>query len=346
MGLTERRRNERIELLDLLTRELGRVRLAEGVASVRGFTGHQTPPGCFVFDIDGVLLDTHRSFREVIPRSVDFYLDMVLQEDTNVPLMRSEDVHLFKSSGGFNNDWDVAEAGLMHALWWLRSPETAPALTAFTRRIAEHNGGLEAARTIMAEQLGDRDTARILRGLDRPTLEQVFKELYVGGSRFAEVFGEEPRYYRGDGGMEREVPLAEGRPWEAALEYPVGILTGRIPPETQLALERLHLEGRLDWDRIVTDDGVFPPKPDPAGLLHLARTLGERPLYYFGDNRDDLATLLAAREQLSGHSQEGDLRFVYCLSGSSDPASVRWFAAEGSLLMAVEVTDALEVLCL
>jgi phosphoglycolate phosphatase-like HAD superfamily hydrolase len=340
MGLTERRRHERIELLDELTNELGWVRLTEGAASAPGFNGQETSPGSFVFDIDGVLLDTHKSFREVIPQSVNFFLEVILQEDTRAPLMRSEDVHLYKSAGGFNNDWDVAEAGLMHALWWSRSSQSAPSLGAFTRRIAERGGGLEGARKVMAEQLGDREAEQVLLDVDRPSLERIFKELYVGGDRFVEIFGEEPRYYKGVGGMERETPLAGGPHWEAALQHPLGILTGRIPPETRLAMERLGIEGLLDPERIVTDDGVLPVKPDPAGLLHLVGTLQQRPLYYFGDNRDDLSTLVAAREQLGAD----DLFFVYCLSGSSDSRSVRWFAAEGTSLMAVEVNDALEVL--
>jgi phosphoglycolate phosphatase-like HAD superfamily hydrolase len=340
MGLTARRRHERIELLDELPNELGWVRLSDGAASAPGFNGHETSPGSFVFDIDGVLLDTHKSFREVIPQSVNFYLEVVLQEDTRTPLMRSEDVHAYKSAGGFNNDWDVAEAGLMHALWSSRLPECAPSLSVFTERMPALGGGLEAARTLMRDQLGDRETERILLDVDRLSLERIFKELYVGGDRFAEIFGEEPRYYKGVGGMERETPLAEGPLWEAALKYPVGILTGRIPPETRLAMERLGIEGLLDAELIVTDDGVFPTKPDPAGLVHLAGTLEQRPLYYFGDNRDDLATLTAARGLLGAD----DLLFVYCLSGSSDPRSVRWFVENGTSIVAVEVTDALEVL--
>ncbi|MEE9196577.1 MAG: HAD family hydrolase [bacterium] len=340
MGLPARRRLERIELLGELTRELGWVRLSECVACAPGFNGHDTAPGSFVFDIDGVLLDTHESFREVIPQSVNFYLEVVLQERTRAPLMRADDVHAYKSAGGFNNDWDVAEAGLIHALWWSRFPERALSLRKFAGRMAEEGGGVEAARAVLREQIGGHEAGRLLVDVDRPGLERIFKELYVGGARFLEVFGEEPRYYKGVGGMERETPLAEGPHWEAALDYPLGILTGRIPPETRLALERLGIEGLVRPERIVTDDGIYPAKPDPAGLIHLAAALEERPLYYFGDNRDDLSTLLSAREKL----QSNDLLFVYCLSGSSDSDSVRWFAENGASIAAVEVKDALEVL--
>ena len=316
------------------------MRLSDGVAAAPGFDGRGSGPGSFIFDIDGVLIDTFKSFREVIPQSVNFYLEVILGADARAPLMRTSDVHAYKSAGGFNNDWDVAEAGLLLALWWSHDPESAPPQALFAERIAGRGGGLEAARSVLREQAGERVAERVLRDVDRLTLERIFKELYVGGARFREVFGEEPRFYRGIGGMEREAPLVDGPLWEATRGRPLGILTGRIPPEALLAFERLGIRDVLDASHVVTDDGTFPAKPDPSGLVHLAALLEKRPLYYFGDNRDDLTALLGARERLGGD----DLHFVYCLSGSCDSDSIRWFAANGAALMAVEVLDALSVL--
>jgi phosphoglycolate phosphatase-like HAD superfamily hydrolase len=338
MGLPTRRRHTRTGLLEQVSAEIGWSLLTEGVAAPPDFAPG-LDGGSLVFDIDGVLLDTHKSFREVIPQSVNFFLEVVLREDSEAPLMRADDVHAYKSAGGFNNDWDVAEAGLIHALWWSRLPETALSLASFTERIGRHGGGLPAARHVLRDGIGDREADRIIADVDRDGLERIFKELYVGGDRFREVFGEEPRFYRGTGGMEREVPLAEGPLWQRATGRPFGILTGRIPAEARLAVERLGIDGVLSPARLVTDDGTFPTKPDPAGLMHLAGELPGRPLFYFGDNRDDLNALVAARGRL-----DADMHFVYCLSGSTDAETVRWFAEHGTTLMAVEVTDALAVL--
>ena len=340
MGLPPRRRKDRIALLELISGELGWNRLSGGAVAVPGFDLSPNGRSSLVFDIDGVLLDTHRSFREVIPRSVNLYLEAVLRQDVEAPLMKSEDVHTYKSVGGFNNDWDVAEAGLIHALWCSRFPESAPSLSDLADRMAERGGGLEAAREILREEVGAREAEGLLRDVDRGTLERIFKELYVGGRRFLEVFGEEPRYFKGTGAMEREVPLAEGPVWDRVRQVPFGILTGRIPPEARLALERLGITDVMDPGLLVTDDGTYPTKPDPTGLLYLAGRLASRPLFYFGDNRDDLSALLGARDRL----KDGDLHFVYCLSGSTDEETVRWFAGNGASLMAVEVTDALAAL--
>ncbi len=340
MGLTPQRRAERFELLSALVEDSDWRRLGEGTAAAPGFDPSANGVGSLVFDIDGVLLDVHSSFREVIPQSVNFYLDVILHEDGRAPLMRAEDVHTWKMAGGFNNDWDVAEAGLLLSLWWSRHPESAPPLTRFGELVAARGGGLAAARAVLLETAGEKTAEALLRDIDREGLERIFKEMYVGGARFREVFGEEPRFYKGVGGMERERPLAEGPAWAAARRHPLGILTGRILPEARLAAEQLDLEGIIDTPRLVTDDGRFPPKPDPAGLVHLTAELPERPLYYFGDNRDDLTALRGAR---SVTGDEG-LHFVYCLSGSTDADTLAWFARSGAVLAAVELTDALEAL--
>jgi len=340
MGLPTRRRQALTGLLESMSSDLGWLLLTEGVAASNDLEPDGHGRRSLVFDIDGVLLDTHRSFREVIPQTVNFFLGVILRKDTDAPLMRAEDVHAYKSAGGFNNDWDVSEAGLIHALWWSRHPETALSLASFTDRIARHGGGLEAARQVLRETAGDREADRLLHDVDRDGLERIFKELYVGGKRFREVFGEEPRFFKGAGGMEREVPLVQGPLWDRVQASPFGILTGRIPAEARLALDQLGISEVIDPACLVTDDGVFPTKPDPAGLIHLAAQLPERPLFYFGDNRDDLSALCRARDRLG----DPGLHFVYSLSGSTNEETIRWFAANGTSLIAVEVTDALAVL--
>ncbi|MFO7767365.1 MAG: hypothetical protein R6W82_00150 [bacterium] len=340
MGLSQRRRKQMLRILEQTEERTGWPRPAPGLLAAPGREDLTGVPGGLVFDIDGVLIDTHKSFREVIPQAVNFYLEVILAEDGTAPLMRAEDVEAYKRAGGFNNDWDVAEAGLIFSLWWGRHPETAPPLERFSEAMAAAGGGPEAARQVLRVR-GEGDTAReVLEDVDRTTLERIFKELYVGGARFREVFGEEPRFYRGTGGMERERPLVGGARWEEARRGPLGILTGRIPQEARLALEMLGIEEGTDGERIVTDDGTFPPKPAPEGLMHIVETMPGRPVYYFGDNRDDLTALVRTREDLG----DGGLRFVYCLSGGGDPDSAVWAAEEGADLLAVEVMDVLELL--
>ena len=334
------RRKDRITLLDELVTAVGWVRLSEGVAVSPDFDPYIEVPGSLVFDVDGVLIDTHHSFREVIPEAVNCYLDSVLGLIGSVRRMRVEDGEAIAKAGGFNNDWDISEAGLILALWHYRQPATAPALTDLTDRIAAGGGGLDSLKVQLLITAGEIGAREILEDVDRALLERIFKEFYMGEEVFRDIYGIESEFHEGPGGMSRERPTITGPIWESARRFPYGIFTGRILEEMQLAADLLGIPEEPGSDNVVCDDGRFPGKPAPEGLIHLARHLRERPLYYFGDNRDDLTALLSARHRLG----EEDLRFICCLTRASDPESVRWFMSAGADMIAIGLKEALQVL--
>lgn len=66
-----------------------------------------------IFDCDGVLIDIRESYNKAISETVSY----IIEELTGFPLpenaVSKEIIYLFKKSGGFNNDWDLAYAMLM-----------------------------------------------------------------------------------------------------------------------------------------------------------------------------------------------------------------------------------------
>lgn len=60
-----------------------------------------------IFDCDGVLIDIRESYNKTISQTVT----MIIKELTGIlfseDLVSKEVIHLFKKSGGFNNDWDL-----------------------------------------------------------------------------------------------------------------------------------------------------------------------------------------------------------------------------------------------
>ena len=70
-----------------------------------------------IFDMDGVLIAVSRSYRETIQRTVQIYLETCLgfEKGKREPVTK-EDISLFKSAGGFNNDWDLTSGLLLYLL--------------------------------------------------------------------------------------------------------------------------------------------------------------------------------------------------------------------------------------
>ncbi|MFC1478333.1 HAD family hydrolase [Candidatus Margulisiibacteriota bacterium] len=64
-----------------------------------------------LFDIDGTLVDTTKSYNEVIKQTVKQYLSLFINGDvTGDDLITTDEINLFRQTGGFNNDWDTSAA--------------------------------------------------------------------------------------------------------------------------------------------------------------------------------------------------------------------------------------------
>jgi HAD superfamily hydrolase (TIGR01548 family) len=70
-----------------------------------------------IFDMDGVLIDVSKSYRKTIQRTVQIYLETCLGfARSRRGWITNEEISLFKSVGGFNNDWDLTSGLLLYLL--------------------------------------------------------------------------------------------------------------------------------------------------------------------------------------------------------------------------------------
>ena len=70
-----------------------------------------------IFDMDGVLVDVSRSYRQAIQQTVQIYFETCLGlKKSRRSLITKEDISLFKSIGGFNNDWELTSALILYLL--------------------------------------------------------------------------------------------------------------------------------------------------------------------------------------------------------------------------------------
>lgn len=242
-------------------------------------------------DIDGVLMDVRKSYREATVQTVANELHRLgTWRRKGVPL-RLEEIDLYKAAGGFNNDWDLAAAVVLWGLWMelsipTRSPSGGYGHGWFAGSIERRGGGLRGAHAVLRS--ADREAhAWALTGWDPDAIRRLFQGLYAGRLKCRTLYGFAPRFGPARGLMERERPLAT----PVELRHSgrrLGIITGRTRAEASAALERLRL--RLPRAATITDDGGLR-KPDPRVLTSLATRLGVRQAIYVGDTRDDLETV-------------------------------------------------------
>lgn len=264
-----------------------------------------------IFDIDGVLVEVRDSFREVISLALQHYFKEVLGVPGETRLVGPDETALFKLAGRYNNDWDLAQGAAAWGLLKLTAGggdkrnieslrESSPTLEEFTARIGREGGGLDNTMRLVRRELDPEQKAAFDR-LYRPELiKRIFQEYYAGPALCREFYGFEPEHYKGRGLVENESPIVDPALVGelAGFGMVFGVLSGRTVEEADYVLERLGIERYLHPRGKVVDDGTVPPKPDPDGLIELARRTAFTSALYVGDVPDDWTTVKAYAEAL------------------------------------------------
>jgi HAD superfamily hydrolase (TIGR01548 family) len=241
-----------------------------------------------VLDVDGVLVDVADSYRRAIVESVERVYGDTIDRDG---------IQQFKNAGGFNNDWELTYAAALFVLG--RRKGMALSLSQFTDAIDGMGGGLDAARTVVGEELTPADHEFVLTRWNRERLRDVFQQLYLGSDLYREIEGEEPDI-DAPGYINDEPVIATKETLDAlTARYHVGVLTGRPASEAEIALERVGL-GLPDGHRMTMDDWAGG-KPEPDALVTLAERFESADgsvdgVAFVGDTLDDVQTAENADE--------------------------------------------------
>jgi len=239
------------------------------------------PMDLLIFDMDGVLIDVSQSYRKTIQQTIHIYLEHCL--GLKATLVSPEEISLFKSAGGFNNDWDLTAGFLLYLLSASKVPplpkqkkfssldDIVPHLRqhlsnfhqkkpigvkrnhlySFIEQIKASGGGLRGIRSA----LGGEWDGWIYRSGDlakENLVKRIFQEIYLG-EKFPSHYHLQRLFYLGKGLYLRE-KLLIGRDVLASLrrKMRMGIASGRPRFEAELALKRFRISHY--FDSVVTLD--------------------------------------------------------------------------------------------
>jgi HAD superfamily phosphatase len=235
-----------------------------------------------IFDMDGVLVDVSRSYRRAIQQTVQIYFKTCLGLKKGLGnLVTKEEISLFKSIGGFNNDWDLTSALILCLLSISGAPPSTrrrsfstigelvqflktrsspyharinsllekKRLSLLIERIRSCGGGLRGVRLALRETKGASWNGWVygFGDIDKENLiKRIFQELYLG-KQFAPSTHLRPLFHTGRGYYLRERLLIP-RTILTSLRKRVhmGIASGRPRFEAFLALKRFRLLSLFD----------------------------------------------------------------------------------------------------
>jgi HAD superfamily hydrolase (TIGR01548 family) len=281
-----------------------------------------------VLDIDGVLVDVADSYRRAIVESV---------EQVYGETIAKADIQPFKNASGFNNDWELTDAA---ALFVLMARETDVDVAEFTDAIADHGGGLDAAKAVVRERLTASEADEVVAAWEPERLREVFQTLYLGSELYREIERGEPRF-DAPGYINDEPKLVS----EATLatlheRYAVGVVTGRPAAEADIAMDRVGLsvpaEHRFtmdDWER---------GKPHPHALMTLAERFDAQRVAFAGDTLDDIQTAINADGEDDDRVYYGVGVLTGGLTGDDGRATYAENGASAVIESVEDLTDVLE----
>jgi len=256
-----------------------------------------------IFDMDGVLIDVSRSYRETIQRTVQIYLETCLgvKRGKGDPVSK-QDIALFKSAGGFNNDWDLTSGLLLYLLSIGNVPplskrkrffsidegvsylKTQPStfnmnmarligkknLAPFIRKVKSEGGGLKGVRRTLKASwegwvYGDGDLNQ------ENVVKRIFQEVYLG-KKFISCYHLPPLFYTKRGLYLQEKLIIPKRLLSSLQKRSrLGIASGRPRFEAEIALKRFNLLPY--FESVVTLDECHEEE------IRIFRTTGRRVNY-------------------------------------------------------------------
>jgi phosphoglycolate phosphatase-like HAD superfamily hydrolase len=276
-----------------------------------------------VFDMDGVIIDVSRSYRDTVRRAAKlFFKGAGSWENLPEPLFPLSDLARVKQSGGLNNDWDLTclVIDLLYSLvngpaelepkdqdTWSRFKKTINLcnVTELGRFLRSTDGPLfklfkkgakQKSKFVMDFYEGDVGSGNIIK--------QIFQEIYLGPDLFIFTYGLLPEIYHGQGLINQEKLLIDKSALKNYSKYHIlALATGRPKAEADYPLDLFGLRKYFtvvytlddclrEEQRILRQEGkmVSLSKPNPFMLDAIAEKIKHQVnrFYYIGDMPDDM----------------------------------------------------------
>ena len=291
------------------------------------------PKRLIVFDMDGVIIDVSKSYRDTVRQTAKlFFKGARSWEDLPDPLFQLSDLARVKQSGGLNNDWDLTFLIINLLFSLVKKPKVHEGTDNWYRYqktinrcdvaiLARFLQSTNRPLTALLEKKGKLNDTFImsLYGDDVGSgniIKQIFQEIYLGKDLFESTYGMPPKVYSGEGYIHRENLLVK----KSILEYLskhniLAIATGRPKAEAYYPLDffdlRKYFEIIFTLDdcireekKILKQEGkkVSISKPNPYILDAIAETNKHEAsgFYYIGDMPDDMVAASRSRAGFIG----------------------------------------------
>jgi phosphoglycolate phosphatase-like HAD superfamily hydrolase len=264
---------------------------------------------CIIFDIDGVLLDTRKSYNKTIRKTVEYLVKYIDPSIGNVRTLVSDDlIFNFRKSGMFNNDTDTSYAFLLSILC---GPPKISELHFFIENITNNatKNGITSVENYLQSYSESRlkEIKKLLNypgDIHRSVLTRVFDENFYGSYLFKKQHNANPKYYFGKPLIENDTLLVSHLTMKKIsffFDKRIGIVSGRSRIAAEYSMKSLFKFFDNDGSIYLEDEKREMGKPDPSALIKCAKNFKANNAFYVGDSAEDLLMVQKARKVSNIH---------------------------------------------
>ena len=264
-----------------------------------------------VFDCDGVLIDVTESYGLAIRNTARYVLENLAGISDGIPV-DSRIIDGFKSTGGFNDEVDLAYASILSIVAAKRLGKDQ---SSFVSDVIANSSGV---RSVEQYVQGLADIGDIKDKLDYPgphaenPLYQIFDQMFYGPRLYRELFDRDSGF-SGPGLIENDVVIVSRRLLDVLqkrFSSNIAMVTGRGRESVRHSLKGLLDRFDLANSVFLEDEPRELAKPNPEPLLRSMAGMGSGSCLYVGDSMED--------HIMAKKSAELGCRAVFCgITGTS-----------------------------
>lgn len=253
-----------------------------------------------IFDCDGVLIDITKSYDLAIDKTVKYVLENFSQITDSIKI-DSKIIDGFKSSGGFNDEVDLAYAAILSLVAAKKSNKSQREFIFDVISNADSSGISSVEKYL--EKLVDIND--IKNKLSYPgthhenSLYQIFDQIFYGPELYSKLFKQSSQFSE-SGLIENDIVIVNNflvEKLQKRFASKLSIVSGRGKESIRYSLKSLLDKFDLKNSAFLEDEPRELAKPNPESLIRSINGMNCNNCIYVGDSMEDFIMAKKATEQ-------------------------------------------------
>ena len=253
-----------------------------------------------IFDCDGVLIDVTGSYDTTINKTISYVLKEMADITVDTPLT-NEILLKFKSTGGFNDEIDIAYSGI---LCFIAAKKLNKNLTELIIDVLDNadDSGIAYVENFLNKI--DVDIVDIKSRLGYPSVDKndlihaTFDQLFFGPELYEKIFQKKSNFSE-KGFIENDKVIVTPELIEALkkkFSNKIAIVTGRGFTAISSSLKEILNQFNVENSVFLEDEPRDLAKPNPQSLIRVMKGLDSKNCLYVGDSMEDFILTQNASE--------------------------------------------------